>query len=272
MQAFYGEKQCESKKCSNKAYFLSSKKYLCGVHSRSDKTRISLIKNPNAKELKKQLLQYRQSLVEKQAELNRENGTRGTVICTKLRMMKEPEHNDGYLKVFPNYKHQNRQDGFGCMSLSPKAMGPIIHGQPGLPNALNLENYHQYAKCFPSEVDEDGNPLQSFYDLQKKMYLDPVPHRHKEEAKNMPASTNKNIPLFSIWLDKDSTEHRCTYFESRQFYCNFYERIAKKLKDFKKLKKLLKKGYNLQIVGYDAYPITKTIEECYLDTSRPFLH
>jgi hypothetical protein len=59
-------------------------------------------------------------------------------------MMKNPEHIEGFLKVFPNYKHQNRQDGFGCMKLSPKYLGPVDHGQPDLPPALNIENFHQY--------------------------------------------------------------------------------------------------------------------------------
>ena len=62
-------------------------------------------------------------------------------------MMKPPEHIDGYLKVFPNFKHQNRKDGFGCASLSPKALGPVSDGSR---HAKNIENFHQGAKIFES--------------------------------------------------------------------------------------------------------------------------
>lgn len=185
--------------------------------------------------------------------------------------MKQPEHIDGFLKVFPNFKHQNRDDGFGCKSLSPKDMGPIDHGQPSLPIALNLENFHQGNKVFPSEVDqtdEEKEPLESFFVTQREMYLDPIPHRHKKEA----VGKNKNIPVYSIWERKDHTLVKCSYFQSRQFYCTFYERIAPTLEDFKYLQNLLEKGYNLQICGYDGYEVTQSLEEHYKDISRPFGH
>jgi hypothetical protein len=280
---YYGERICDGKtkagkSCTNGAYYIYQGHYRCGVHSKKDK-RKKLPPDPKAKEKRKKLLEERQESVEKVAQENRVQGIKGYVILRKLRMMKEPEHVDGYLKVFPNFKHQNREDGFGCMSLSPKSMGPIDSGQPGLPISLNLENLHQGNKVFPSEVDKDGNPLPRFYKTQKEMYLDPVPHRHKKEA----VGKNKNIPVYSLWIKKDGTELPLTYFESRQFYTHFYERIAKDLDDFKELKRLIDQGYNLEIVGYDAYPVAKdkklsqkklvkVLDKCYKDTSRPFGH
>lgn len=267
----YGERRCSSltkqgKECANGAYYSSNGLYLCGRHSKSDENRIELPKDPLSKEKKAMLEKARKDVVEEFACENRRNGKKGNVICCKLLMMKEPTHVKGYLNVFPNYKHEHRTDGFGCKSLSPKDMGPIDHKQPGLPIAKNLENLHQGNKCFKSEIGEDGNPLPIFYETQKKMYLDPIPHRHKE------TSGGVNAPEFSIWIRPDGSEFRCTYFQSRQFYCNYYERIAKTLDDFKYLRRLINEGYNIQIVGYDAYPITKTLEEHYLDTSRPFGH
>lgn len=35
---------------------------------------------------------------------------------------------------------------------------------------------------------------------------------------------------------------------------------------------MLNEGFNLNIVGYDAYQPTKTLEEHYLDDSKPFGH
>jgi hypothetical protein len=275
----YGQIGCEAKTksgkrkglpCTNKAYFLSYEKHLCGIHSRNDPFRKKLPTDPNKEEKRAALIEERMKKVKEVARKQREEGKRGKVICTKLRMMREAEYVEGYLRVYPNFKHQNKKDGYGCKALSPKDMGPIDHGQPGLPIAKNLENLHQFNKVFPCE-QKDGVPTERFYKTQREAYCDPVPHRHKAEAKSA-AGGNKNIPAFSIWRRKDGSEKKCTYFESRQFYCNFYERIAKELPDFKFLKKKLKRGYNLQIIGYDAYPVEKSLEECYLDTSRPFGH
>ncbi len=271
---YYGEEKCSAtykssgKACRNKAYYSVENKMVCGVHSRN-KDRKTLPKNPHVKENKERMLKERQQLVEQVAKKNREKGVKGKVVCSKLRMMKAAEHIDGFLKIFPNFKHQNRKDGFGCASLSPKSMGPINHGQQDLPMALNLENFHQGNKCFDCEVEKD-EILDVFYETQLTMYQDPIPRRHKETASS--AKGSKNIPLFSVWKNKNGDEVRISYFESRQFYCTFYERMALKSKDFKALKKKLDDGYNLEIVGYDAYDVVESVEKCYLDTGRPFGH
>lgn len=267
MSTYYGEEKCtgtlaKGGPCRNMGYYLDKGKVRCGVHS-SKTSRTKLPVNPEKKANEEKVLsKHFESVVEKALE---QEGN-GKVILTKMRMMRKPEFVSGYLNVFPNFLHQTRKDGFGCSSLSPKSMGPIDHGQPGLPIALNLENFHQGNKVFPSEVDEKGEPSATFFETQRKMYLDAKPHRHKAEAKG------KNIPAFSVWVDKDGKRHKLTYFESRQFYSHFYERIAKDLPDFQTLQEKLRQGYNLNICGYDAYMPQGSIEECYLDTSRPFGH
>jgi len=271
---YWGEHKCQAiikktkKGCINNAYFSVGKELYCGVHARNQE-RKELPKNPNAADVKKSILAERDKKVE---EKRNKNGP-GQVILCKMRMMRDPEHIDGYLKVFPNFKHANRKDGFGCATLSPKSMGPIMHGQPGLPISKNLENFHQGNKVFPPELDGE-KILPCFYSTQKEMYESDIPLRHKEVAKG------KNRPVFSVWIDKAGKEHRISYFESRQFYCHFYERFAKTLPEFKKLKDLVQQGYNIQICGYDAYPIPSLegkniadiLEQCYKDISRPFGH
>ena len=269
---YYNTIKCEDsyksgEHCRNNAYYCYLGKNVCGVHSKKEE-RVKLPRDPNSKQKKETVLKDRIARVEKKAARNKRKGKRGKVICTKLRMMKQPDHVDGFLKVFPNFKHQNRNDGFGCKSLSPKDMGPIDHGQPGMPIALNLENFHQGNKVFPVEVDEKKEPVERFFETQRKMYQDPIPHRHKKEA----VGKNKNIPVYSLWKREDGTLVKCTYFESRQFYCTYYERIAPTLDDFEYLQDLLNDGYNLQICGYDAYDITGTLEEHYCDITRPFGH
>nr|QBK92550.1 MAG: uncharacterized protein LCPAC401_01880 [Pithovirus LCPAC401] len=274
MDPYYGSIKCQSSikngsPCKNKAYWKVKElpTYRCGVHSRKLKdTRIGLNKNPNSKKNKQKLIETRKEEAE---EAMRKNKERGNVICGKMRMMKKSPYVKGYLSVFPNFKHQNRKSGLGCSSLSPMSLGPVVHGQPGLLfDSLNLENFHQGSKVFSNEVDEKGNPTSIFFDEQKKMFKDKIPHRHKE------ASLKKNVPLYWLWKMNDGTFKRFGYVESRQFYCTYFERLSKDLPDLKKLKDMIEEGWNLQICGYDAIDdlTAENAEQYYLDEKQPFGH
>ena len=262
----YGESICQAVKrsgepCTNKAYYRVQEKLLCGVHS-DKKTREKLPVNPNKKVKKERFIQGMKDLIEEK----RVTDGPGQVVLSKLRMMKEAEYIPGFLRVFPNFLHRKRGDGCCYPSLSPKPMGPVEHGQPGLPKALNLENFHQGNKCFPDEIKGE-EILPSFYETRLKMYQDPVPHRHKQTATG-------NVPVFSVWVDKEGEEHRISYLESRQFYCHFYERFALKDPALQELKDMIGKGYNIQICGYDCPKVwgKQTPEEAYHDPSNPFGH
>jgi hypothetical protein len=188
---------------------------------------------------------------------------RGSVIVTKL-VGHTPEDHPGYLKVFPNNKMQNRKDGFGCCSLSPMRLGPVNHGQPGLPPCLNLENFHQGNKCFALEADDNEEPAPLFDEMRLAYYEDKEPHRHKYKGKK---------PLYSVWVDKQGKIHKVEYITSRQFYCIFYERLTENNEDLKKLRQMLDDGINLQIVGYDGRAVGhRSIEQEYLDPAAPFGH
>nr|QBK89504.1 MAG: uncharacterized protein LCPAC001_00140 [Pithovirus LCPAC001] len=283
---YHGEQMCQGtyrngKDCRNNAYysieksmpspqFSSTLSFLrCGLHSKKG-NRADLLKNPNAKKRALDRINNHRKKVDEVAKENKANNIRGIVVCSKLRMFKGYQSKSGYLNVFPNNRHQNRTDGFGCCSLSPMRLGPVLHNQPGLPEAKNIENFHQGNKCFSSEIDEKGDPKPIFYETQRKLYLDHIPHRHKEAAKGI--KNNKNIPLFSIWKKKTGKEKRCTYIESRKYYCRYYEQLAKKTDDYKILARKIDDGYNLNIIGYDAYTVTKSAKEHYLDSNRPFGH
>lgn len=265
-EVFYGTIKCQ--KCNrNLAYWLSQTLYLCGVCSKKDEQRVQLTKNNNQRQLirKNELLAH-QKTIEIAINTNKYNGKPGTVICTKMRMMKNPELKSGFTNIFPNFRHGGRTDGFGFPSLSPMSIGPIKHNQPGLPDSKNLENFHQFNKVFPDEIDEKGQVMQLFFDRQLEAYNDSVPHRHK------PNSRKKNVPVFSLWKDKKGKFVRLSYIESRQLYCHYYAESALQNPDFKTLQNMLANGYNLNICGYDAYDIDKPLEECYLDPTRPFGH
>lgn len=270
---YHGSVPCEGRTkkktaCVNQAYYrlVDDGAHMCGVHSRKRK-REALPKDPLEKQKRYKMYAERSRVVEAEAAARHARGERGDVIVTGLRMLKPPEHHDGYFKVFPNFKHDNRADGYGCASLSPKSLGPIDHGMPGLPAALNLENYHQAAKFYASEVDAEGRIKASALALRRRLYLDAVPHRHK--FADMAAA---GPMLFSMYYDREGKERRYSYLECRYFYCHWYERLAPRMGEFAELRHSRDEGYNLQIVGYDGYPVTRDLYEHYLDTSRPFGH
>jgi hypothetical protein len=277
METYYGETQCQaiikSKNtlCENKAYFSKDGKYLCGVHCKKG-TGIKLPVNPNKAINEKKELEKNKQEIEEIAKVNKDNNQNGSVIVSKIFMMKKPEYVAGFLNVFPNYKHQNRKDGFGCMKLSPKSLGPVIHNMPGLPDATTIENYHQFAKFWEFELDENGEILEQYKLNRIKAYTSP-PMRHKYDKKTLlKFNNNINIPKFSMYYDKYGKEHRYNYLQCRYFYCHFYELLASKEPDFIALKEMIKNGYNLNICGFDGYRITKSLMEHYMDTSRPFGH
>ncbi len=269
LKPYYGEIKCEKVKCKNKAYYEFNGGYFCGVHSKSNRTQLVKISSYVQAKKKAELLVISNTLIEDARKKNKDQGLKGKVIVSQLKMMKEPDDHKGFLKVFPNFKHQNRRDGFGCRSLSPMSLGPVDHGQPNLPQSFNIENFHQGSKCFQEEIDSKGDPSKIYYENRLKFYLDKTAHRHKYKG----TGKNKNIPVFFIWVDKDGKEHRLNYTQSKQFYCHFYEKLASIQPDYLRLLKLIENGTNIQICGYDGRSIgNRPIEEEYLDESKPFGH
>lgn len=182
-------------------------------------------------------------------------------------MMTKPELILGYLRVFPNYRHQHRKDGFGCKTLSPKCLGPINHKQPGLPICQNLENFHQFNKVYPSELNDDAIK-NHFYMRQRIAYNDFIPHRHKQVST---VNSQKELPVFSLFYSEEGKEFRYTYIQSRYLYCHYYEKLATKQKDFAKLQEMIASGNNIHIIGYDGFnvePDPDCLYAAYLETKK----
>jgi hypothetical protein len=271
----YGERQCEnkSKPCEHRAYWKQGHRYLCGVHAK-DESRKPLPKRP-AKEKKAikltEKMRHDTSVSHAQQD-NAARGQRGAVTLQRMRQRHKTEQAEGVLNVFPNFKHKTRSDGRGCATLSPMALGPVEHGQPGLKPAKNIENFHQGSKCFREETipgTDDPGPL--YYENRARFYEDSVPHRHKYKG----TGKNKNIPLYFIWVDRrDGKEYCLNYIESRQFYCTFYERLVREQAEYKQLEADVADGMNICICGYDGTPLDadETVEHAYLDDTKPFGH
>jgi hypothetical protein len=273
---YHGDRRCSTMKkkdgfaCTSGAYFrLPSGALVCGLHARG-KGAEALPKH-SAAELREKsiaLNNLAEGMVEGARTENQRLGRRGKLALAKMSMRKAAPSLAGYRRVFPNYYHGGRSDGLGVPSLSPMSLGPVHHGQPGLPDAQNIENLHQGNKVFSEEVVGD-TPTPAFYATRLAMYEDEKPHRHKLDPKG---KKHGNAPLFSVWVERDGTERHLTYVESRQVYCHFYETLAREQPYYQKLVELLDDGYNLLLCGYDAFAINGTIEEAYLDPSHPFGH
>ena len=267
--------------CKHMAYFaLPSGKYVCGQHSANEKTvRRKLVKDPEAASRRVFELKSHAESVERRKKKNAAAGRRGTLTCFRMTMMGSVPLKKGAMNVFPNNKHENRKDGYGCCELSPMRLGPVKHRQPGLPEAENIENYHQFNKVWPCETDEEGNPTKEFRKRRKSGYEDPEPRRHKFDAattKKLREEANgenkKPQPSYCLHLDLDGEEMRFTYVQSRYFYCRAYEALAKRTRSFEILKKALDDGYDLCICGYDAYQVTNDLRHHYRDPKKPFGH
>lgn len=276
MPHFKGDCTCVGKlkagtPCTKKAYYLQSGAPRCGRHS--DKgLRRPLPVDPAKTRAKEAAILAHKASIERAASANAASGRLGRVRLHKLAgafAVKVPQV-DGFLSVLPNHKNRTgtvRPDGaLNMSSLSPKTIGPIRHGQPGLPDALNLENFHQGSKRFAAQTAEEARAT------QVEMFLDPVPHRHHPFATRAGPGVNRNVPEHFVWVDRDSTVHHLTYVESRQFYCTFMERAIDRLPDFTRLQDLRRRGHNLLLCGFDANPIAGSVEEAYLDASKPFGH
>jgi hypothetical protein len=258
--ATYRTGQKAGQLCANKAYYEQNGLYLCGTHSNGIRVQLPKATSEEKKEAQLERLTDHMASLTLNSQAARVYNRQGRVILFKMHHRKAVQFVDGYLNVFPNYNHETRKDGYGCASLSPMSLGPVDHGQPGLPVSQNLENFHQGNKFYP------GEDPKVFQISRLAFYNDVVPHRHK--------FTSADKPLYSVWIDKQGVEHHIDYVTSRQFYCTLYERLVRKQKALSELIRMLTEGINLRICGFDADSIEnlEDIETAYLDSSQRFGH
>lgn len=306
----YKGSPCQHEACGHKAYYYLRKDQvaLCGRHSAKAKAqRENLPADPNAKTKLRDFIAHKYG---GDAVLNE-----GKLSLARMRMM-QPQHEIylvGFQPVLPNNRAVTDVAGFALayQELSPMRLGPVKHLQPGLPDAMNLENLHQFGKVFSSEADgdtmEDAKVHAQWYARRLQGYLDKEPHRHKlgstkqehMKAAGIAGGANANHCLFSIYIMPDGTERRLTYVQSRVIYCNFYEQLASQTGKYRDLlhrhndnrQNLLLLGYDTPIYGEDdtlhtSLPdalcdklaagsdttVAQTFEAWYRDDRTPFGH
>ena len=287
---FKGEAACEKEECSRVAYYraIDDGRVLCGLHS-NKVARAALRVNPDARGRKESALFEAELFARRAAQDNLAAQREGKLILRQLVMFGGAPLERDFYTVLPNAKApKGNAVVFGMRSLSPMLLGPVLHGQPYVPPAENLENFHQFNKVFPNEIGVDGNPTQKWDTMRLVGYLDTEPHRHKfgpSKAEHMRAvgaakDGNANVPLYSVFFAPDGKMRRFSYVESRVFYCTFYERLAALQPDYARLVDLVcVKRANVLIAGYDARTVdpadsvdAETIATWYADPTRSFGH
>lgn len=302
---YYGETICQrslknGNPCKNKAYWGCDKAYLCGVHSRRLEDRVQLQKNPNAEKIKQDIIDSHLSGVLRTVKDNMMNITPGLVTIRRMNLLRSIKFVEGYLPVFPNFRHNDRKDGFCCSSLSPMNLGPVIinqsintpedydtcnseikedlvqymdeDGMIHINKAQSIENYHHGSKIFSIDLNESGQVgCKTMLDIIN-FYNDPVPHRNKYTKKELAKLTKSdtNTPLYSVQFISGKM-YTFSCLESRYFYCHQYEILTARNDDLFELKKKINQGYNLCIYGGRGYE-PGDVYECYNDVSRPFGH
>ena len=181
--------------------------YLCGLHSNKHERRELKKMSKKEKQAKHDAIKSRMELEAKMAAINlRSSGftgaikqssgssgvveqsygssgaikqSSGSLTLVPMRgMFVIIPPRSGWMNVYPNYMTKWQGIGLVYPQLSPMSLGPVKHGQPGIPDALNLEGYHQNSKFFSQfETEEE------FKANQIRGFLDPIPRRHKFNIK-----------------------------------------------------------------------------------------
>jgi len=97
--------------------------------------------------------------------------------------------------------------------------------------------------------------------------------KKKKGEKKTEKNRNRNVPLFSQWVQQDGSVKRMTYVQSRQFYCHALEVLLLREPAWAELQAKIAQGVNICLCGFDAQPLEgTTFEQRYLDARRPFGH
>lgn len=234
---------------------------------------------PPVSEESKKAKKLRDEAVTKATQNNNKNKQKGQVRCAKLPHRFDKTLTDKSWPVVNGFKNVNVCSSApgANKNMSPMKLGPIEYnlkddnnGKTGKVSIKNLENCWQFSKVWNGEEDEEtGLPTQEFWDRRKDGWDDTKAHRWVKKGND--SNGNRNIPLYSYWKGE-----KLSYMEARgAIYCPLYAELVQKTEPYKKLKKLVDEGCNVQILGYDGYDFDSegmTLEECYNDTSRPFGH
>ena len=138
--------------------------------------------------------------------------------------------------------------------LSSIEMGPI--NSPSAPNLYTLWNM---CKIKERAINGDGKIIKNFQNI--RFYKSDNTYRYEWKT------------LFYYWQGKELNEIEAR----REIFCPLYVDFARKTKSFRNIKKLLKAGYNVQLIGYDSVPyssaydpVGQILKDIFNEPSKPF--
>ena len=188
---------------------------------------------------------------------NTNNKKRGNVRVGKLPYRWDPNPGSKKWPVVPGYKNINVCSGSQGIykQLSPMRLGPIAGSQ-------KMENLWQFSKVLESELDNNGDPGQLFFDRRDEGFSSP---------KGIRRNPDKSPVQFFYWKGE-----KLNLVEAReQIYCNYYESLVVKTDAYRALEQLTEDGINIQILGYDgreydlkSAPDGSQLNEILQDTSK----
>lgn len=185
----------------------------------------------------------------------------------------------GALPIFPNCKHgafgnaarQSQCGGLGMSSLSPR-LGDGVQlcvrraGPQGgrCERFATVEAVMQAPKVYPDMLREDGTLTPAAAAMRAEFRAADPAGRH------LGGAARPNQCLYSMLCGR-----KFSYIEARYFYCRAFELSKAANSNFARVRALLAKGIDVNIVGYDAPHEGATPESLstrYEDPSRPFGH
>lgn len=179
------------------------------------------------------------------------------ICCDKIqRGVKHPTI-DGFTKI-----NASSCGPFEWRGLSPFLLGPVeVNSRDRLRDdfywtncqyerlhhCLLFENYWQGSKIYNIDIDSDGEILPSFFKRRQRMFESDKPKRRA-----VPKSKGHVVAGFYDGKIMDYIESR------KKIYCPMYAELIRHTGEFKKLKRMLREGQNLLIVGPDGRDIPMT--------------
>lgn len=186
---------------------------------------------------------------------------RGNIRVGKLPYRWDPSPGPKTWPVIPGYKNINVcSSARGIFKeLSPMYLGPVEDSQ-------TMENFWQFSKVLNSEIDVNGDPGQLFFERRETGFSSPKGIRRKSD---------KSPVEYFYWKGE-----KLNLVEARKrIYCYYYELLVVKTDAYKSLEDMLKRGINIQILGYDGHDYDpeddssgSQLIEFLQDTSRSFGH
>jgi hypothetical protein len=156
-------------------------------------------------------------------------------------------------------------------TLSPHRLGPVEHGQPGVPPARSLARFMRF-----SVVRRAGLSLASFRAEQCAGFTGTASVA-AAATPGTPCSrpTAPTLPRGRfVWTDRAGCVWLLGRVAARQFFCTFYERLVWTQPEFLDLRGRSATGAALQICGATAWPVAAAspdaLGRAYLDAAAPF--